>query len=77
MEPEWMMSLQFAISESKPLFKVHGITLKVVQQPNRAAHVQFVCSEQKLLPKVSEFLLQQITVMKLHLQSVEGLWGVE
>jgi hypothetical protein len=77
MESEWMISLQFVISESKCLFKVHPIPLKVVQQPNRAAFVQFMFSEQKLLPKVSQFLPQQIEVMKLHLQDAQNLWRAE
>jgi hypothetical protein len=33
MESQWMVSLEFAISESKLLFKVHRIPLKVVQHP--------------------------------------------
>jgi hypothetical protein len=77
MESEWMISLQFAISESKRLFKVHRIPLKVVQQFNRAAFVQLMFSEQKLLPKVSQFLPQQIPVMKLHLQNARSLWRAE
>jgi hypothetical protein len=47
--------------------------LNVVQQPDRSASVQFVFSEQKLLPKVSEFLLQQIAVLKLLLQDIQSL----
>jgi hypothetical protein len=66
-ESEWMLSLQVAISESKLLFKVHRIPLKVVQQPNRTAFVQFVFSEQKLLPKVSQFLPQQIADCRLQI----------
>jgi hypothetical protein len=60
MESEWMISLQVAISESKLLFKVHRIPLKVVQQSNRAAFVQLVFSEQKLFPEVRQFLPQQM-----------------
>jgi hypothetical protein len=77
MKWQWMTALQFAISESQLLFKVHRITLKVVRQPNRAAFVQFVFSEQKLLPKVSQLLPQQIAVMELHLQNAQNLWRAE
>jgi hypothetical protein len=39
--------------------------------------VQFAFSEQKLLLKVSEFPLQQITVLKFHWQDAQNLWRVE
>jgi hypothetical protein len=70
-------SLQFALSDSKLLFEVRSNSLKVVQQPDRSAFVQFVFSEQKLLLKVSEFPLKQIEVLKLHRQDDQNLWKVE
>jgi hypothetical protein len=65
MKWQWMTALQVAISESKLFAQVHQTPLKVVQQPNRTAFVQFVFSEQKLLPNVSQFLPQQTADCRL------------
>jgi hypothetical protein len=60
-------ALQFALSESKILFKVHRIPFKGVQQPNRPTFVQFMFSEQKPRPKVDQFLPQQIADCRLQI----------
>jgi hypothetical protein len=72
-----VISQKFTLSESKLLFEVRSIPSNVVQKPDRSDSVQFVFSEQKLLPKVSQFSLQNIAVLKLPRQDGQSLWRAE
>jgi hypothetical protein len=72
-----VISHKFAISEAKLLAEVRSILLKLVQKLDNSHSGQFVFSENKLLPKVDEFPLQQFAVIKLLRQDGQSLWRAE